>query len=107
MGMYDTIYVDDPRFTCEKGHPVKSLQTKDFDCELEYYKLTKDNRITITNSRSAIPKTGCLEGDWEINVLGCCEECEGKPSYWVEFAIVMRGGVVTEVRRCRQGGQND
>jgi hypothetical protein len=103
MGMYDTIYVkDDPRFTCEKGHPVKSLQTKDLDCELESYTLTKGKRIAITGSHSAIPKTGCLEGDWELNGLGCCEECIGKPSYWVDFTLIMRNGVVTEVRRHEQ-----
>lgn len=102
MGMYDTIYVkkEDPRLTCLNGHSITELQTKDLDRDLDLYRLTPNNRIVMFDCRSQPDRVGPLEGDWYLDTIGSCGKClDTHGTVYDEFTLVIRAGVLTEVRR--------
>lgn len=103
MGMYDTINVEvDPRFVCKNGHRISNVQTKEFDCNLNTYRLTNKGRLVLTVDRSVHSREGLvLEGDWYIECVDICEECSKTTpnDRYSEFTITIRKGVVAEVKR--------
>lgn len=47
MGMFDTFYLDNITMPDgSKTDPNEEYQTKDLDCNLDYYRITADGRVT-------------------------------------------------------------
>lgn len=115
MGMFDYFTPNgDPRFVCSEGHPIASLQTKDFDCELDVFEVVDGalmrHRGTLTSNRGNVePVTESTTAE----VYGDCEECpvvirawtlngclqRRRLEVWYEFDIVIVDGAIQEVAR--------
>lgn len=52
MGMYDdlTLFETDSRVSCAAGHPIRNLQTKDLDSDMDHYYIL-DGRLYIVRRR--------------------------------------------------------
>ena len=118
MGMFDYFTPNgDLRFVCSEGHPIASLQTKDFDCELDVLEVVEvvdgtlmRHRGMLTSNRGNVePVTGSTSAE----VYGDCEQCpvvirawtsdgciqRRRIEVWVEFDIVIIDGSIQSVTR--------
>lgn len=61
MGMFDDVRCDVP---LPDGHTGQSFQSKDFECEMSKYTITKDGRLTCRYVSERVPVP---ENEWQYS----------------------------------------
>jgi hypothetical protein len=135
MGMYDTVLLLDEesqaRVACAAGHPQKELQTKDLDCNLDFYRVfrgrlffqatraplqtvetTEEGLLKITTQQEHVPcldrvtmvaYTSCAECDPVVYETGhsFCGVGVDTHQPWVEYELVFQDGLLVKTTPLR------
>jgi len=111
MGMFDTIVHNRTDICCPNGHVLKDpLQTKDFDCNLDVYRLDGKGFLHAPTylqgphpfHHKAFPKSDVLVGNHEVEGCDFCKECfppYGSNGPLYTFSLVFIDGKLFSVER--------
>lgn len=95
MGMFDWVDARDGDFTCPKGHVLRELQTKDFDCTMGTI-VIEGGALTFHDTHGLGPPT-----TGEVNETLCiyeiCDACKGGPL--ITFDVKVVANRVTSIER--------
>lgn len=110
MGLYDTVIVTDPRFSCSEGHLITPLQTKDLGATMGHASIDAQGKLELTIGGWGDPEfQTAAEVTGTLHVYAFCDQCDvmitrhggGVQIHeaWVEFDVIAVAGVVASVTR--------
>jgi hypothetical protein len=100
MGMFDTVRCEHP--LPDPAHQELEFQTKDLDCYLEDYTITRDGRLVRHERESPGASAAFRDVEWpvhgDLRMYASLGE-EGGASEWVEYVVRFAHGRVERIRR--------
>lgn len=107
MGMFDTIIFEKSPVKCECGHEQLDFQTKQYNCLLDNYKITKDNELLHERSvwelteaykknKDARPVCESKHISWDVlnwtDTIHCYSHCTKCGLWWFDVVLVFIKG---------------